>query len=98
VRCIDLGKLALIVGVAHAVTASYSGSSNGQWLPSKAVANYVIPSTCNQQSIISEILGQQQMIDTAIQGDLANQQQMVDGLVQGAMGQMVNMGKPSCTF
>lgn len=36
----------------RAVIASYSGSSNGYWLPSQAVANYVIPSTCNQQSII----------------------------------------------
>lgn len=35
-----------------AVIATYSGSSNGYWLSSQAVANYVIPSTCNQQSII----------------------------------------------
>ena len=36
----------------RAVIATYSGSSNGYWLSSQAVANYVIPSTCNQQSII----------------------------------------------
>lgn len=36
----------------RAVTAAYSGSSNGFWLPSKAIANYVIPDTCNQQNLI----------------------------------------------
>ena len=74
----------------HAVTASYSGSSNGFYLPSKATANYVIPSTCNQQSIIQEIMSQQNQLDAQLQGDT----QYMSSMVQGAMGQIVNMGEP----
>ena len=36
--------------VLRAVTAAYSGSTTG-WLPSKAVANYIVPSTCTQESM-----------------------------------------------
>ena len=72
------------------MTASYSGSTNGFWLPSKATANYVIPSTCNQQSIIQEIQSQQNMLDAQLSSDA----QYMSSMVQGAMGQMVNMGEP----
>lgn len=72
------------------MTASYSGSTNGFYQPSKATANYVIPSTCNQQSIIQEIWSQQNMLDAQLQGDA----QYMTSMVQGAMGQMVNMGEP----
>ncbi len=72
------------------MTASYSGSSNGFWLPSKATANYVIPSTCNQQSIIQEIMSQQNQLDAQLSSDA----QYMSSMVQGAMGQMVNMGEP----
>ncbi|CAL5223964.1 g6570 [Coccomyxa viridis] len=75
----------------HSVTASYSGSSNGFWLPSKATANYVIPSTCNQQSIIQEIMSQQNQLDAQLSSDA----QYMSSMVQGAMGQMVNMGQSS---
>ena len=73
------------------MTASYSGSSNGFYQASKATANYVIPSTCNQQSIIQEIMSQQNQLDAQLSSDT----QYMSSMVQGAMGQMVNMGEPS---
>lgn len=73
------------------MTASYSGSTNGFYQPSKATANYVIPSTCNQQSIIQEIQSQQSQLDSQLMSD----SQYMLSMVQGAMGQVVNMGEPS---
>ncbi|CAK0738191.1 hypothetical protein CVIRNUC_001007 [Coccomyxa viridis] len=51
---------------SHSVTAAYSGSTTG-WLPSKAVANYIVPSTCTQESMGQLLAGQKTMFDNALQ-------------------------------
>ena len=44
--CGGMGCTAQTLSGVHAVTATYSGSTNGVWLPSTASATYTIPTGC----------------------------------------------------